>query len=79
MKDLSDLLDDLSDAINQALWRSDCFLDAAAALEEAAGDFRISVDVLLPQAADANSSARPLAVDPAESDAEFLRSLKVKI
>ncbi|HTS46901.1 MAG TPA: hypothetical protein VMH05_03095 [Bryobacteraceae bacterium] len=79
MKDLSDLLDDLSDAINQALWRSGGFLDAAAALQEAAGDFRISVDVVLPQAADPHSSARPVAVDPTESDVEFLRSLKVKI
>jgi len=79
MKDLSDLLDDLSDAINQALWRSDGFLDASAALQEAAGDFRISIDVLLPQAAHANSSARPVAVDPTESDVEFLRSLKVRI
>jgi len=79
MKDLSDLLDDLSDAINQALWRSDRFLDAAAALEEAVGDFRISVDLLLPQAAEQNASARPLAADPTESDVEFLRSLKVKI
>jgi len=79
MKDLSDLLDDLRDAVNQTLWRSDRFLDAAAALEEAVGDFRISVDLLLPQEADPKSSARPIAVDPTESDVEFLRSLKVKI
>ncbi len=79
MKDLSDLLDDLSEAINQALWHSDGVLDAAGALEDAVGDFRISVDVLLPQTADSKSSARPPAVDPTESDVEFLRSLKVKI
>jgi len=79
MKDPSDLLDDLSDAISQALSRSDRFLDAAAALEEAVGDFRISIDVLLPHVADPNSSARPSAVDPTESDVEFLRSLKVRI
>ena len=57
MKDLADLLDDLSDAMNQALWDSGQVLDAAAALEQVLGEFRISIDLILPQSTERNSSA----------------------
>jgi len=79
MKELPELLDDLSDAINRALLRSDHVLDAAAALENAVGSFQISVDVILPQTTGPSSSALPLASDHTGSDAEFLRSLRVKM
>jgi len=79
MKELPELLDDLSDAINQALLRSGLVLDAAAALENAVGGFRICIDLILPQTTAPNSSALPLASDPAGSDAEFLPWLKVKM
>ncbi len=78
MKELSELLDDLSDAINQALLRSGQVLDAAEALEDAVGGFRICIDVILHHATDPNSSPLPLASDTTGSDVEFLRSLKVK-
>ena len=79
MKELPELLGDLSDAINQALLRSGHVLNAAAALENAVGGFQISVDVILPQTAGPGPSALPLASDPTGSDAEFLRSLRVKM
>ena len=79
MKDLSDLMNDLSEAINQALWRSGRFADAAAALQEALGDFRISIDVLLPEESKPDSNAALGANEPTQSDVDFLRSLRVKI
>jgi len=79
MKELPELLDDLSDAINQALLRSGLVLDAAAALENAVGGFRICIDLILPQTTAPNSTALPLASDLAGSDREFLPWLKVKM
>jgi hypothetical protein len=64
MDSLPDLFNDLSQAMNQALWRSKKVLDAAAALEQAVGNFRISIDVLLP----------PAASGPGGSEPQFLRS-----
>jgi hypothetical protein len=78
MKELPELLDDLSDAINQALLRSGHVLDAAAALENAVGGFRICIDLILPQTTNPNSSALRLASDPTGSDVEFLRLPRVK-
>jgi hypothetical protein len=48
MDDLSILLDNLSSAINDALYNSSDVLHALAAVEEMVGDFRISIDMLLP-------------------------------
>lgn len=48
MDDISLLLDNLSSAINEALYNSNDVLHALAAVEEVVGDFRISIDMLLP-------------------------------
>ena len=64
MNSLPHLLNDLSEAINQALWRSNQVLDAASALEQQVGNFRISIDVLLPSAAS----------EPDDSELQLLRS-----
>jgi hypothetical protein len=77
MKDLSGLLDQLNRTINDALWDSEPFLDAVAALEEAVGNFRISIDVLLAAPNGSPPGSEQPESEAAESDTEFLRSLKI--
>jgi len=76
-QDIAELLDDLNRAINDALWSSEEILGLLTVLEEAIGDFRISVDLLLPgvDGPKPSNTAQPRWTG---DDLRFLRTLKLK-
>lgn len=75
-EETSCLLEQLSRAIDDALWSSEEIITLMTALESQIGDFRISVDLLLP-----NSEALKVIQNDAESagyDERFLRPVKIE-
>ena len=76
-QDIAELLDDLNRAINDALWSSEEILGLLTVLEEAIGDFRISVDLVLPGVDDPKPS-NPAQPRLTGDDLRFLRTLKLK-
>lgn len=80
MDNLSPLFDQLREAIDDAFWGSDRVLDALEALEKTLGDFRISIDVILPDRTEFKVAQPRLGTDDtARSDAQFLKLMKVKL
>jgi len=76
---LPPLLDELRQAINDAFWHSDRVIDAVEALGEALGDFRISIDLILPDGTGLPPGPRQFGSGTAKPDAQFHRSVKLRI
>jgi hypothetical protein len=75
-ENLLELLGELNNAIREALCNSQDVLTAVAAIEEASGNVRISIDVLLPGATDLERPSFP--GKNIEYDVQFLRSMKIE-